>query len=47
MFQLLGRVVPQLGVKYIDTNDISSLPEEVREVVAYQRREERVIVIYY
>ena len=28
-FELLSRVTPQLGVRTIDTNDISSIPEEV------------------
>jgi hypothetical protein len=29
VFQWLSHVAPQLGVRYIDTNDISSIPEEV------------------
>ena len=29
MFQLLSQIAPQLGVKFIDPNDISSIPEEV------------------
>ena len=29
VFKLLGHVAPQLGIKGIDPNDISSIPEEV------------------
>lgn len=33
VFQWLSHVAPQLGVRYIDTNDISSIPEEVERYV--------------
>ena len=29
MFRVLSVVLPQIGVKYLDPNDMSSIPEEV------------------
>ena len=32
VFNVMGHVAPQLGIKGIDPNDISSIPEEVYTV---------------